>query len=164
MKLWGKFFLAVMTFTLLSYGISDAVYAAAEPISVTTNKEWYADGATIIISGEVKDFDSSDPMRSMDVTVQIFAPNGNLATVAQVSPSSDGSYSTTIKAAGMINAEGDYTLKVKWGAQSNETVFAFGGSTGEAPPEPEEQETMVVETIDEEPDEEPEPTMTQPIC
>ena len=153
-----------MTFTLLSYGISDAVYAAAEPISVTTNKEWYADGATIIISGEVKDFDSSDPMRSMDVTVQIFAPNGNLATVAQVSPSSDGSYSTTIKAAGMINAEGDYTLKVKWGAQSNETVFAFGGSTGEAPPEPEEQETMVVETIDEEPDEEPEPTMTQPIC
>ena len=164
MKLWGKFFLAVMTFTLLSYGISDAVYAAAEPISVTTNKEWYADGATIIISGEVKDFDSSDPMRSMDVTVQIFAPNGNLATVAQVSPSSDGSYSTTIKAAGMINAEGDYTLKVKWGAQSNETVFAFGGSTGEAPPEPEEQETMVVETIDEEPDEEPEPSMTQPIC
>ena len=164
MKLWGKFFLAVLTFTLLSYGISDAVYAAAEPISVTTNKEWYADGATIIISGEVKDFDSSDPMRSMDVTVQIFAPNGNLATVAQVSPSSDGSYSTTIKAAGMINAEGDYTLKVKWGAQSNETVFAFGGSTGEAPPEPEEQETMVVETIDEEPDEEPEPTMTQPIC
>ena len=164
MKLWGKFFLVVLACSLLSYGISGSVYAAQEPISVTTNKEWYADGATIIISGEVKDFDSSDPMRSMDVTVQIFAPNGNLATVAQVSPSSDGSYSTTIKAAGMINAEGDYTLKVKWGAQSNETVFAFGGSTGEAPPEPEEQETMVVETIDEEPDEEPEPTMTQPIC
>ena len=164
MKLWGKFFLAVVSLSLLSSGISSAAFAGEEPISITTNKEWYADGATIIISGEVKDFDSSDPMRSMDVTVQIFAPNGNLATVAQVAPSSDGSYSTTVKAAGMINAEGDYTLKVKWGAQSNETVFAFGGSTGEAPPEPEEQETMVVETIDEEPDEEPEPTMTQPIC
>ena len=166
MKLGEKFFLAVLACSLLSYGISGSVYAAQEPISVTTNKEWYADGATIIISGEVKDFDSSDPMRSMDVTVQIFAPNGNLATVAQVSPSSDGSYSTTIKAAGMINAEGDYTVKVKWGAQANQIVFAFGGSTEEAPPESEEQETSVVEAIDEDLDEEPEaePTMTQPIC
>ena len=166
MKLGEKFFLAVLACSLLSYGISGSVYAAQEPISVTTNKEWYADGATIIISGEVKDFDSSDPLKSHDVTVTIFAPNGNLATVAQISPSDDGSYSTNVKAAGMINAEGDYTVKVKWGAQANQIVFAFGGSTEEAPPEPEEQETSVVEAIDEEPDEEPEaePAMTQPIC
>ena len=166
MKLGEKFFLAVLACSLLSYGISGSVYAAQEPISVTTNKEWYADGATIIISGEVKDFDSSDPLKSHDVTVTIFAPNGNLATVAQISPSNDGSYSTNVKAAGMINAEGDYTVKVKWGAQANQIVFAFGGSTDEAPPEPEEQETTVVEAIDEEPDEEPEaePAMTQPIC
>jgi len=166
MKLGEKFFLAVLACSLLSYGISGSVYAAQEPISVTTNKEWYADGATIIISGEVKDFDSSDPLKSHDVTVTIFAPNGNLATVAQISPSDDGSYSTNVKAAGMINAEGDYTVKVKWGAQANQIVFAFGGSTEEAPTEPEEQETSVVEAIDEDPDEEPEvePTMTQPIC
>ena len=166
MKLWGKFFLAVLACSLLSYGISGSVYAAQEPISVTTNKEWYADGATIIISGEVKDFDSSDPLKSHDVTVTIFAPNGNLATVAQISPSDDGSYSTNVKAAGMINAEGDYTVKVKWGAQANQIVFAFGGSTEEAPPESEEQETSVVEAIDEDLDEEPEaePAMTQPIC
>ena len=164
MKLGEKFFLAVLACSLLSYGISGSVYAAQEPISVTTNKEWYADGATIIISGEVKDFDSSDPLKSHDVTVTIFAPNGNLATVAQISPSDDGSYSTNVKAAGMINAKGDYTVKVKWGAQANQIVFAFGGSTDEAPPEPEEQETTVVEAIDEEPDEEPEPSMTQPVC
>ena len=164
MKLWGKFFLAVFALSLLSYGLADAAYAAKEPISVTTNKEWYADGATIIISGEVKDFDASDPMKSFDVSVLIFAPNGNLATVAQIPPSSDGSYSTTIKAAGMINAEGDYTVKVKWGAQANETSFEFGGSTTAPPSESEEQESTVVETIDEEPDEEPEPSMTQPIC
>ena len=165
MKLWGKFFLAVLSLSLLSYGISNAAYAAVEPISVTTNKDWYADGATIIISGFVKDFDSSDDMKNFDVSILIFAPNGNLATVAQVPPSSDGNYSTTVKAAGMINAEGDYTVKVKWGAQSNESIFAFGGSTVAPPPEPEEKESTVVETIDEV-DEEPEaePTMTQPIC
>ena len=164
MKLGGKFFLAVLACSLLSYGISGSVYAAQEPLSVTTNKEWYADGATIIISGEVKDFDAEDDMKNFDVSILIFAPNGNLATVAQIPPSSDGSYSTTVKASGMIHDAGDYTVKVKWGAQSNDIMFEFGGSTGEAPPEPEEQETTVVEAIDEEPDDEPEPAMTQPIC
>ena len=164
MKHLGKFFLAIVTLSLLSSGISSAAFAAAEPISVTTNKEWYGHGSTIIIAGEVKDFDPSDPMKATDVTVIILAPNGNIVTVAQVPPSSDGSYSTSIRAAGMIHDAGDYTVKVKWGAQSNDIMFEFGGSTGEAPPEPEEQETTVVEAIDEEPDDEPEPAMTQPIC
>ena len=86
MKLWGKFFLAILTLSLLSYGVSGAAFAAIEPLSVTTNKEFYTEGATITISGLVKDFDTSDDMRSMDVTIMVLAPNGNLVTVAQVSP------------------------------------------------------------------------------
>ena len=168
MKLWGKFLFAILSLSLLSYGISGVAYAALEPISVTTNKDWYSDGATITISGFVKDFDAVDPMKSFDVSILIFAPNGNLATVAQIPPDSDGNYSTTVKAAGMINGEGDYNVKVKWGAQSNQTVFAFGGSTGASPAESGEQETSVIETIDEAPDEapdeEPEPIMTEPVC
>jgi len=170
MKHSGKLFLAILSLSLLSYGISSAAYAAAEPISVTTNKEWYADGATITISGTVKDFDTSDPMKSHDVSVLIIAPNGNLATVAQVTPSSDGSYSTAslslpIVAGGpLINAEGDYTVKVKWGAQANQTVFAFGGSTDASVPVAEEQKPTVMETIDEAPDVEPESTTTEPVC
>ena len=54
----------------------------------------------------------------MDVTLMVIAPNGNLVTVAQVSPSSDGNYSTTMVAGGMINVEGDYIVKAKWGAQA----------------------------------------------
>jgi len=165
MKHLGKFFLAIVTLSLLSSGISSAAFAATEPISVTTNKEWYADGSTITISGTVKDFDASDPMKSFDVSITIFAPNGNLATVAQIPPDSDGNYSTTVKAAGMINAEGDYSVKVKWGAQSNQTVFAFGGSTDTSPAAASgEQKVSTIETIDEAPDAEPEPIMTKPIC
>ena len=111
MKLWGKFFLAILTLSLLSYGVSGAAFAAVEPLSVTTNKEFYTEGVTITISGLVKDFDTSDDMRSMDVTLMVIAPNGNLVTVAQVSPDSDGNYSTTMVAGGMINVEGDYTVK-----------------------------------------------------
>lgn len=165
MKLWGKCLFAILSLSLLSYGISGVAYAAIEPISVTTNKDWYADGATITISGFVKDFDAADPMKSFDVSILIFAPNGNLATVAQIPPDSDGNYSTTVKAAGMINAEGDYTVKVKWGAQANQIVFAFGGSTdASTTPEPEEQKSTVIETIDEATDEEPESTTTEPVC
>ena len=87
MKLWGKFFLAILTLSLLSYGISGAAFAAVEPLSVTTNKEFYVEGATITISGLVKDFDLSDDMRSMDVTIMVLNPSGNIVTIAQIPPS-----------------------------------------------------------------------------
>jgi len=166
MKLWGKFFLAILTLSLLSYGISDAAFAAVEPLSVTTNKEFYTEGATITISGLVKDFDTSDDMRSMDVTLMVIAPNGNLVTVAQVSPDSDGNYSTTMVAGGMINIEGDYTIKAKWGAQANQTEFKFGGGSSVPPVVDETPEQTEVIEIDEEPgvDEEPVMESAQPVC
>ena len=166
MKLWGKFFLAIFALSLLSYGISGAAYAAVEPLSVTTNKEFYAEGGTITISGFVKNFDTSDPQKSMDVSIQIFAPNGNLATIDQVTPSSDGNYSTTFKAGGMINAEGDYTVKAKWGAQSNQIMFKYGGSSGAPAVEEESPEPTQTEVVDEEPEVDEEPVMesSQPVC
>jgi len=166
MKLWGKFFLAILTLSLLSYGVSGAAFAAVEPISVTTNKEFYTEGATIIISGLIKDFDTSDDMRSMDVTLMVLAPNGNLVTVAQVTPSTDGNYSTTMIAGGMINVEGDYTVKAKWGAQANQTEFKYGGSSDSPPVVDETPEQTEVIGIDEEPDVDEEPVMesAQPVC
>jgi hypothetical protein len=163
MKLWGKFFLAVLALSLLSYGISDAAYAAVEPLSVIT-EEFYGEGNIITISGFVKNFDTSDDQKSMDVTIMIIAPNGNLVTVAQVSPDSDGNYSTTMVAGGMISAEGDYTVKAKWGAQSNQTVFKYGGSSGA--PVVEEEAPEPTQTVDEEPEVDEEPVMeaSQPVC
>ena len=166
MKLWGKFFLAILTLSLLSYGVSGAAFAAIEPLSVTTNKEFYTEGATITISGLVKDFDTSDDMRSMDVSILVLSPNGNIVTIAQVTPSSDGNYSTTVKAAGMISDEGDYTVKAKWGAQSNQTVFKYGGSSGAPVVEEEVPESTQTQVVDEEPEVDEEPVMesSQPVC
>jgi len=166
MKLWGKFFLAIFALSLLSYGISGAAYAAVEPLSVTTNKEFYAEGGTITISGFVKNFDASDPQKRMDVTIVITAPNGNLVTVLQISPSSDGNYSDSFTAGGMISAEGDYTVKAKWGAQSNQTVFKYGGSSGAPVVEEEAPEPTQTQVVDEEPEVDEEPVMesSQPVC
>jgi len=164
MKLLGKFFLAIFALSLLSYGISGAAYAAVEPLSVTTNKEFYAEGGTITISGFVKNFDASDPQKKMDVTIVITSPNGNLVTVLQISPSSDGNYSDSFTAGGMINVEGDYTVKAKWGAQSNQTVFKYGGSSGA--PVVEEETPEPTQVVDEEPEVDEEPIMesSQPVC
>ena len=165
MKLWGKFFLAVLTLSLLSYGISGAAYAAVEPLTVLT-EEFYAQGNTITISGFVKNFDASDDQKSMDVTIVITAPNGNLVTVLQISPSSDGNYSDSFTAGGMISAEGDYTVKAKWGAQSNQTVFKYAGSSGAPVVEEETPEPTQTQVIDEEPEVDEEPVMesSQPVC
>ena len=165
MKLWGKFFLAVLTLSLLSYGISGAAYAAVEPLTVLT-EEFYAEGNIITISGFVKNFDASDPQKRMDVTILITAPNGNLVTVLQISPSSDGNYSDSFTAGGMISAEGDYTVKAKWGAQSNQTVFKYGGSSGASVVEEEVPESTQTQVIDEEPEVDEEPVMesSQPVC
>jgi len=166
MKLWGKFFLAIFALSLLSYGISGAAYAAVEPLSVTTNKEFYGEGNTITISGFVKNFDTSDPQKRMDVTIVITAPNGNLVTVLQISPSSDGNYSDSFTVGGMISAEGDYTVKAKWGAQSNQTVFKYGGNSGAPVVEEETPEPTQTQVVDEEPEVDEEPVMesSQPVC
>ena len=172
MKLLGKFFLAILTISLLSYGISGAAYAAVEPLSVHTNKEFYGENNTITISGFVKNFDASDPQKSMDVTIMIISPSGNIVTIAQISPSSDGNYSTTslslpiVTGGPLINAEGDYTVKAKWGAQSNKTMFKFGGSSGAPVVEEETPESTQTEVIDEEPEVDEEPIMesSQPVC
>ncbi len=166
MKLWGKFFLAFLSLSLLSYGISDAAYAAVEPLTVHTNKEFYGESNTITISGFVKNFDASDPQKSVDVLITIIAPNGNLVTVLQISPSSDGNYSDSFTAGGMISAEGDYTVKAKWGAQSNQTVFKYGGSSGAPVVEEEVPESTQTEVVDEEPEVDEEPVMesSQPVC
>ena len=147
MKLWGKFFLVVFALSLLSYGISGTAYAAIEPLTVLT-EEFYSAGDIITISGFVKNFDTSDDQRSMDVTITIFAPNGNLVRVDQVSPNSDGDYSASFKAGGMMKDEGDYTVKANWGAQSNQTVFKFGGSSGAPVVEEEAPEPTQTEVVD----------------
>ena len=131
------------------------------PINVKTDHAAYGTGEIITIFGFVKDYDGSN-----DVVIQVFAPNGNLASVAQISPDSDGNYSTELTAAGMISLEGEYIVKVQIinsGPQRNQTVFEFvGGEDAPAPAAPEESVT----TTEPEPGMEPEPVMqaTEPIC
>ncbi len=145
--------------------MSSSVYASSHnvpPISLMTDLFSYGTGDAILISGFVKDYDGVN-----QVVIQIFAPNGNLASVAQISPTSDGNFSTTMIASGMIKQTGEYTIKAQIqnnGPQKNETIFEFvgGDSPVSAAPVAEPVET----TVEVEPSMEAEPSteMAEPVC
>jgi len=62
--------------------------------------------------------------RSGDITLTVTAPNGNIVTVSQISPSG-GSFATTITTGGALwSQDGLYTIKAVQGAASNYQVSA----------------------------------------
>jgi len=62
--------------------------------------------------------------RNGDITLTVTAPNGNIVTVSQISPSS-GSFATTITTGGALwSQDGIYTIKAVQGDASNYQVSA----------------------------------------
>jgi len=106
-----------------------------EAINVTTDKESYADGDTIVISGEVREL-----LSGYQVSLQVFEPRfGNRVAVEQFSVGSDHKFSVEITAGGVYwSSEGTYTIKVLYGTESRtaETTFEFGGPGGGTTPGP----------------------------
>jgi predicted secreted protein with PEFG-CTERM motif len=116
-------------FTLLAVliaGISGGyAFAQDAPIVVTTDKESYGDGETIVISGHVRELLSGFP-----VTLQVIAANGNIVTLAQLEVSADKTFGTELTSGGPLwRSAGEYTVKVLYGTESRTdiTTFQFGG-------------------------------------
>jgi len=103
----GFFAFALLSISILSYGLSGAAYAQEAPVlplSVGSDLPSYGFGDIITISGSIKTLAEY----SQSVTIVVVSPDGNIVTIAQVIPSSDGTYSITMKAGGTMNASGDY--------------------------------------------------------
>ena len=101
-------FVAVTILILTGTGIISQAYAAFT-ITIETNKDVYDHSSVITVTGQAEPV---DPQGS-DVSIQVFAPNGNLATVAQVTPSLDGSFSTIINTAS-LKSDGTYMIKAQY--------------------------------------------------
>ena len=104
-----------------------------EPIAIATDKASYAEGETIMVSGEVRDLLSGQP-----VSLKVTAPNGNVVALDQVNVGADKTFSTEIIAGGTMKEAGVYTIDVTYGSETRtaQTTFTFGGSV--MMPEPEE--------------------------
>ena len=140
MKRFAIFALSILVLTQ-AYAFSQA-----EALSISTNSGSYQAGDTIEISGSVSV--SSDPLKAFDVAIKVTAPNGNLVTVQQTTPSSDGSYSISITSGTSWKFEGDYTVTANYGEKSASTSFAFNMSAAEAIEEVVEAAEEVVEAAE----------------
>jgi predicted secreted protein with PEFG-CTERM motif len=86
--------------------------SADDGIIIETDSDTYNHSSMIILTGNITVIDQNP----IDVTVQIFAPNGNIASVAQVAVNTDGVFSTTFNTAGaMMKYDGTYQIKAVYG-------------------------------------------------
>ena len=101
------------------------------PIEVSTDKTYYIPGDTVLISGKVKDIYSG-----YNVSLQIFAPNGNLVQIDQLNVKSDKQFNSQFNTGGTLGkASGEYTVSVSYGdlTRSVETTFYVGVSSETVP-------------------------------
>ena len=109
-------FVAVAISILAGTGIVSQAYAAFT-ITMETDNDVYDHSSVITVTGQAEPVDPE----GSDVSIQVFAPNGNLAYVAQVSVNSDGNFSATINTAS-LKSDGTYTIKAQYGKLADVTV------------------------------------------
>ena len=86
-------YILVVIFIVAGTGITSAF---AAPISIETDSDAYDHSSMITVTGQIANVDPKYP----DVIIQIFAPNGNIAGVAQSEVSSDGIFTAIFNTSG----------------------------------------------------------------
>ncbi len=117
---------ALSAILFASIGMAPAFGQIQSSIVVTTDKSSYAEGETILVTGEVKD------LYGVPVSVIVKAPNGNLVSIAQVTVGADKKFSTEVTAGGsLMKATGTYTVTVQYGTENRTATasFEFAGSS-----------------------------------
>ena len=102
-----------------SASVSNQVAESEEELAVTTTSA----GGLQLTAGGLEGSTTIDVSgttdRSGDITLTVTAPNGNIVTVSQISPSG-GSFATTIETGGALwSQDGMYTIKAVQGAASS---------------------------------------------
>ena len=120
--------------------------AVINSVSITTNSGDYVQGDTIAVSGSAGV--SSDPLEAYAVTLKVTAPNGNLITIQQATPSDDGYYSLSINSGASWKFEGVYTIEAYYGDAIASTSFSFSISEAAAIEEVVEAAEEVAEAVE----------------
>ncbi len=162
MRSSGSITLLILSISIFSYGFSGITFAqevptsSLPPLSVETDQELYAQDNTVTITGFIRNLETT---YQVDVTILIQDSRNNIISIAQLTPSSDGTFQTSFIASGPLwKAAGEITVKVKYGGQSAETTFEFLGGDGTAPPPP----ATPTPTTDLKPPPPPPPDVTPP--
>jgi len=108
MRKSGSLGLIILSMTILSYGLVGAVHAQEVTLPITVNTDFpsYGAGSIVTVSGEIKTLSEY----AQPIVIQIITSDGSLASIAQIMPGDDGSYSASFTAGGTwkLNILEDY--------------------------------------------------------
>ena len=150
MRLIGFLAFALLSISILSYGVNGAAFATSDPnpaLPISTDTEIYTNGASVTISGNIKDYDSSS---GKGLTYLIVSPDNNIVGIGQLTPKSDGSFDKSFVAGGPLwKLNGDYIVKFQYGADKSEvTVNYVGGKAVISKPAEPVEPTVPVEPVE----------------
>jgi len=119
-RLWLVAFAALL---LTPFMAVNEVSADDGNLVITLNKESYAAGETITVTGSILSAEAGP------ITIVIFSPNGNLASIAQVTADSENNFSEDIATSigGLWKENGVYVLKANHYYGDAELQFEYGG-------------------------------------
>ena len=89
---------------------------AAFTITIETDKDVYDHSSVITVTGQTEPVDPNS-----EVSIQVWAPNGNLVDIAQVSVNSDGNFSAMFNTTSW-GSDGTYMIKAKYGILADTTT------------------------------------------
>jgi predicted secreted protein with PEFG-CTERM motif len=98
------------------------------PILMSTDRKLYIYGSDVMVKGIVANLKEGTP-----ITVTVTNPQGNVIEVQQIDVKSDRTFSTVVKAHGILwNKDGFYTIRVQYGPQgvNDKTSIEIIGATG----------------------------------
>jgi len=164
MRLTGFLAFALLSFSILSYGISDAAFATSDPnpaLPISTDIDIASNGAAVTVSGTIPDYSTSS---GHGLKLIIKSPDNNIVGIDQITINSDGTFEKSYVAGGPLwKSNGDYIYELNYGADSSEVSVNYVGgepviSTPEPPVVTEPEPPVVTEpTVPE-----PEPTVPEP--
>ena len=119
-----RFWLLAFSVLLLIPFLADASFSEeSDNLTASLNKESYAAGETITITGSVLSGNISP------IILQVISPNGNLVAIAQMDSDSDNNFSEDIATSisGKWKETGSYIIKVSHSNSSLQLQFEYGG-------------------------------------
>jgi len=175
MRLAGLVMFTILSISILSYSFGGFVFAESHnipPISARTELPSYENGDRVYVEGTIRDYDD-DLHANTALTYRVTDVTGNIVTIGQVMPSSDGAFSFNFISGGNLFKEnGDYTIEFFFGHIKGELTWLYTGGefepslppqpTTQPKPEPKPQPEPEPEPEPEpQPEPEPEP---EPVC
>ncbi len=136
MRLTGFLAFTLLSFSILSYGVSGAAFAAVPnpALPVSTDVGIVSNGGSVEISGTLPNYDSSS---GKGLTFLVLSPDNSIVNIGQLTPGSDGSFAKSFVAGGPLwKLAGDYTIKLTYGADSSEVSVEYTGGEAEKKEDP----------------------------